>query len=125
MLGRLCRFADARDRGGQATESGRERGDSAMSEQPRPKMRYPKGRIVLVRDSTVAICLNNNPGAVLLSTLLFWYDNPHKFDTYQGDDFTLCRTQAAISEQACRQIDVKTIHDTAVPLLQLLGYLSV
>jgi hypothetical protein len=89
------------------------------------KITYPKGRMVVVRDCTVAICMNNNPGATLLSTFLFWYEHPHQFDTYQGDDFTVCRTQARIEEQACNQIDAKTIHDTAVPLLTLLGYLTV
>src|SRR5438876_10690963 len=97
------------------------------SEKSERKIRYPKGRMVVVRDSTVAVSLNNNPGAVLLSTLLFWHDTPWKFDTYDEKEqtFTMCRTQAAIEEQACHQIDVKTIHDTAVPLLQLLGYLTV
>src|SRR6266704_95857 len=101
--------------------------DSESGKVERTKMRYPKGRMVVVRDSTVPISLNNNPGAVLLSTLLFWYDNPWKLDTYDEKEqtFTMCRTQAAIEEQACHQIDVKTIHDTAVPLLQLLGYLTV
>src|SRR5207302_6994058 len=58
-------------------------------------------------------------------TLLFWYEHPHKFDTYEGDDFILCRTQEEIVAQSCNQIDVKTIHDAAVPLLQLFGYLSI
>jgi hypothetical protein len=89
------------------------------------KITYPKGRMIVVRDCTVAICTNNNPGATLLSTFLFWYEHPHQFDTYQGNDFTVCRTQARIEEQACNQIDAKTIHDTAVPLLTLLGYLTV
>lgn len=93
----------------------------------RTKMRYPKGRMVVVRDSTIATCNNNNPGAVLLSVLLFWYDNPHTCDSYDDKEqtFTICRTQAEIEAQACHQIDVKTIHRTAVPLLQLFGYLTV
>lgn len=93
----------------------------------RTKMRYPKGRMVVVRDSTIPVCNNNNPGAVLLSVLLFWYDNPHTGDSYDEKEqtFTLCRTQAEIEEQACHQIDVKTIHRTAVPLLQLFSYLTV
>lgn len=91
------------------------------------KLAYPKGRLLLVRDCTVDICLKNNPGAVLLSVLLFWYDNPHKGDWENPDlhEFCMCRTQAEIEEASCHQIDVKTIHDTAIPLLCLLGYLHV
>lgn len=91
------------------------------------KLAYPKGRLLLVRDCTVDICLKNNPGAVLLSVLLFWYDNPHKGDWENEGlhEFCMCRTQAEIEEASCHQIDVKTIHDTAIPLLRLLGYLHV
>jgi hypothetical protein len=91
------------------------------------KIQYPKRarRMLQVRDCTVAICANNNPGSVLLSTFLFWYDHPRNGDVYDGDFFTICRTQAEIEEQACNQISVKTIHDAAVPVLCLLGYLDV
>ena len=91
------------------------------------KLAYPKGRLLLVRDCTVDICLKNNPGAVLLSVLLFWYDNPHKGDFYDAEKgtFTVCRTQEDIEQQACNQIDVKTIHDVAVPFLQLFGFLDI
>jgi len=91
------------------------------------KLAYPKGRLLLVRDCTVDICLKNNPGSVLLSVLLFWYDNPHKGDFYneQEGTFTVCRTQEDIELQSCDQIDAKTIHNVAVPLLQLFGYLEI
>ena len=62
-----------------------------------------------------------------MSVLLFWYDNPHKGDFYDKEKgtFTICRTQEDIQEQACNQIDVKTIHDVAVPFLQLFGFLDI
>lgn len=99
-----------------------------MSEPTTRKMQYPKScRMLQVRDCTVAICNKNNPGSVLMSTFLFWYEYPHTGDIYdeKAQTFTICRTQADIERQACNQIDVKTIHDTAVPMLQLLGYLTV
>src|SRR5260221_7054060 len=91
------------------------------------KLAYPKGRLLLVRDCTVDICLKNNPGAVLLSVLLFWYDNPHKGDFYDAEKgtFTVCRTQEDIEQQACNQIDGKSIHNVAVPFLQLFGFLDI
>lgn len=91
------------------------------------KMHYPKGRMVVVRECTVGICNHNNPASVLLSTLLFWYDNPRSGDAYneEAQTFTACRTQAELAQQACHQIDVKTIHDTAVPFLLLFGYLTI
>jgi len=92
------------------------------------KVQYPeKCAMLLVRDCTVAICCNNNPGSVLLSTFLFWHDHPRTGDYYdeKTHTFTMCRTQAEIQIQSCNQIDTKTIHDTAVPLLQLFGYLTV
>jgi hypothetical protein len=63
----------------------------------------------------------------MLSTLLFWHDNPHPGDTYNDKEhtFTMCRTQRDIEQQSCNQIDVKTIHDTAVPFLCLFGYLTI
>lgn len=91
------------------------------------KMVYPKKakRMLQVRECTVAICNNNNPASVLLSAFLFWYDYPRNGDTCQDGKFTICRTQTDIEHAACNQIDVKTIHDTAVPFLQLFGYLTV
>lgn len=89
---------------------------------------YPKKcRMLQVRDCTVAICNGNNPGAVMLSVFLFWFEYPHHGDIYQEESGKLIvrRTQEEIKSAACSQIDVKTIHDTATPLLHLLGYLNV
>src|SRR2546430_172638 len=103
-----------------------------MNPQPetptKKKAQYPQGcRMLQVRDCTVDICLKNNPGSVLLSTFLFWLEYPHTGDFYdeKSQTFTMRRTQADIEKQSCKQIDTKTIHDTAVPLLQLLRYLTV
>src|SRR5258708_13940573 len=102
---------------------------------------FPEENFLIVRPSLVAICLANRPAAKLLSALLFRANvcGEQQADTAnrsegkstsrqickQEGTFRLFRTQAQLAHDMCGEITEKTLHDTAIPMLQLLGFLQV
>lgn len=93
------------------------------------KMVYPKRskRMIVVQECSTPICAGCIPAATFLSVLLYWYEYPwdSRGDKEDATSFTMTRTQQEIEEYACHLIDRKTVHDTAIPLLILFGYLTV
>jgi len=94
------------------------------------KIVYPKEQILIVRPSLKAICNGNGPAAKLLSVLLYLYECNDKLKKghVQINDketvFIFCCTQGELVNNLCGEMDVKTLHDVAIPALLLLGYLD-
>jgi len=81
------------------------------------------------------------PAAKLLSVLLYRYsvrkehqqdaENMNEIRQAQGKKadqdttFRIFRTQAQLIEDMCGELTAKTLHDVAIPALQLLGYLDI
>lgn len=98
---------------------------------------FPEESILLVRPCLTAICAGNRPAGKLLSVLLYRYSirQEHKTDAenineVKGDDsqdttFRIYRKQSQLVTDMCDEITEKTLHDVAVPVLQLFGYLDV
>src|SRR6266487_648060 len=85
-------------------------------------MKYPENeRILIVRPCLITICMGSHPGAKLLSALLYHARNCGEEDIL----FTIRSTQAELVEDMCGEMTEKTLHDTAAPCLQFLGYLDV
>jgi hypothetical protein len=101
---------------------------------------FPEDKFLAVRRCLVAICMGNRPAAHLLSILLFRYnlrmenkddaENQNAVKAAKGESpdqdtsVRIFRTQAQLVEDMCGEITEKTLHDTAVPMLQLLGFLD-
>ncbi len=98
---------------------------------------FPEESILLVRPCLVALCAGNRPAAKLLSVLIYRYSirQEHKTDAenineVKGDDsqdttFRIYRKQSQLVTDLCNEITEKTLHDVAVPVLQLFGYLDI
>src|SRR5258708_3066407 len=103
-------------------------------------VKFPEDKFLAVRTCLVAICMSNRPAANLLSILLFRYnlrmenkddaENQNAVKASKGESpdqdtsVRIFRTQAQLVEDMCGEITEKTLHDTAVPMLQLLGFLD-
>src|SRR6266566_8213597 len=98
---------------------------------------FPEESILLVRPCLVAICHDNRPAAKLLSVLLYRHSirqehqsdaeniNEVRGDNSQDTTFRIYRKQSKLVTDMCNEITEKTLHDVAVQVLQLLGYLDV
>ena len=102
---------------------------------------FPEESILLVRPCLVALCHGNRPAAKLLSVLIYRYSLrlEHKSDAEninevkaangetadQDTTFRIYRKQSQLVTDMCDEITEKTLHDVAVPTLQLFGYLDV
>jgi hypothetical protein len=83
---------------------------------------YPKNeRMLIIRPCVKAICLKVKPAARLLSHLLYLARNCDE----QATTFSVSCTQEEIIGGLIEEIDVKTLHKTAIPMLRLLGFLDV
>ena len=103
-------------------------------------VRYPDDKFLAVRPCLVAICLNNRPAAKLLGTLLYRYnlrvenkddaENHNAIKAAKGETpdqdttYRIFRKQSQLVEDMCGEMTEKTLHDVAVPMLQLLGYID-
>lgn len=100
----------------------------------------PEETILVVRPSFNAICWGVKPAAKLLGTLLYRYSiraehqseaqNMNEVKRAIGEEATqdttctIYRKQSQLVADMCDEVTEKTLHDTAVPALQLLGYLD-
>lgn len=85
-------------------------------------MKYPESeRILIIRPCLKTICLGIRPAAKLLSLLLFYTRNCDEQET----TYTFTCTQEDLINDLIEEMDVKTLHRTAVPMLKFLGYLDV
>src|SRR5947209_7334201 len=98
----------------------------------RSNIPYPDERLLIVRPCQVSLCLGVHSAAKTLSALLYRYSKQY------GDNESAEAREIepdAISRIYCKQSDLvkdmvdeiteKTLHDTAIPWLQVLGYLEV
>ncbi len=104
-------------------------------------VRYPDDKFLAVRPCLVAICFGNRPAAKLLGTLLYRYNlrvenkddaeniNAIKLAKGQKPDqdttYRIFRTQLQLVDDMCGEMTEKTLHNVAVPMLQLLGFLDI
>ena len=102
---------------------------------------FPEEEILIVRPSLNAICAGNRAAAKLLSVLLYRYsirkesredaENINEVEASKGKEptqdtsFRIYRKQEQLVKDMCGEIVEKTLHDVAVPTLQLLGYLDI
>lgn len=102
---------------------------------------FPEEEILIVRPSLKAICAGNGPAAKLLSVLLYRYsirkesredaENMNEVAISKGKaptqdtSFRIYRKQKQLVKDMCDEVVEKTLHDVAVPTLQLLGYLDI
>lgn len=102
---------------------------------------FPEETVLVVRPSLKRICLGFKPAGKLLSTLLYRVsirkeakedaENLNGVKVAQGQEadqdtsLRIYRTQAQLVADMVDEMDEKTLHDTAVPTLQLLGYLDI
>lgn len=102
---------------------------------------FPEETVLVVRPSLAAICAGNKPAGKLLGALLYRYSirKEHQTDAEninevklaqgkqadQDTSFRIYRTQAQLVEDMCGEMTEKTLHDVAVPALQILGYLTI
>lgn len=104
-------------------------------------VKFPDDKFLAVRPCLVAICMGNRPAAKLLGALLFRYnlrvenkddaENQNAIKEAKGEQadqdtsFHIYRKQSQLIDDMCEEMTEKTLHDTAVPMLQLLGYLDI
>jgi hypothetical protein len=102
---------------------------------------YPDERLLIVRPCHVALCIDVRPAAKLLSALLYRYsirqeskedaENINELrkaegkETDQDTSFRIYRKQSQLVRDMVNEITEKTLHDVAVPSLQLLGYMDI
>lgn len=102
---------------------------------------YPDERLLIVRPCHVSLCMDVRPAAKLLSVLLYRYsirqeskedaDNINELRKAEGREadqdssFRIYRKQSQLVKDMVSEITEKTLHDVAVPCLQLLGYLDI
>src|SRR6267154_465354 len=85
-------------------------------------MRYPDNeRILIVRPCLKAICLGVRSASKLLSVILYRARNCKEDEA----TFTFTCTQFDLVHDLCEELTTKQLHDMAIPVLQLLGYLDV
>jgi hypothetical protein len=103
-------------------------------------VKYPDDKFLAVRPCLVAICLDNRPAAKLLGALLYRYnlrtenkddaENHNAVKSAKGEQpdqdisYRIFRRQSQLVDDMCGELTEKTLHDVAVPMLQLLGYLD-
>lgn len=101
-----------------------------MAEVARPqegkveKISFPDGKFLMMRQSLADICYGSRSAGKLLSVLLGWYTHDKK-TTPEQQTFTIQLTQKKIIEDLCGELNVKTLHDTAVPVLFALEYIDI
>ncbi len=104
-------------------------------------VQFPDDKFLAVRPCLVAICGGNRPAGKLLGVLLYRYNLriEHREDAKTQNDikvsqgqipdqdisFSIYRKQWQLVDDLCGELTEKTIHDTAIPWLQLLGYLDI
>jgi len=76
--------------------------------------------ILIVRPCLLALCLKVRPAAKLLSAFLYHA----RYTPVYEKSFTIYRSQGQLVEDMCGEITEKTLHDIAVPSLQLLNVLD-
>lgn len=102
---------------------------------------FPEETIMVVRPSLIAICMGDKSAAYLLSVLLYRYsirrehqddaENLNELKSSEGGEpsqdttYHIYRKQSQLVADMCGVITEKTLHDVAVPMLQLLGYLDI
>lgn len=85
-------------------------------------MKYPENeRILIVRPCLKAVCLGVRSASKLLSVLLYRARNCKEEET----TFAFTCTQVDLVNDLCEELTTKQLHDMAIPVLQLLGYLDV
>src|SRR6266446_2129654 len=85
-------------------------------------MKYPENeRILIVRPCLKAICLGVRSASKLLSVMLYRARNVPEQETI----FTFTCNQDELVHDLCEELTTKQIHNMAIPVLQLLGYLEV
>jgi hypothetical protein len=85
-------------------------------------MKYPDNeRILIVRPCLKTICLGVRSASKLLSVVLYRARNCREDET----TFVFTCTQADLVNDLCEELTTKQLHDMAIPVLQLLGYLEV
>jgi hypothetical protein len=103
-------------------------------------VKYPDDKFLAVRPCLVAICFGNRPAAKLLGTLLYRYnlrlenkedaENQNAVKSANGEHpdqdttYRIFRRQAQLVDDMCGEMTEKTLHDVAVPMLQLLSFLD-
>lgn len=103
-------------------------------------VQFPEETILIIRPCLIAICMGNRPAAKLLNALLYRYSirKEHKEDAEninenkqargkapdQDTSYRIYRKQSQLVADMCGEMTEKTLHDVAVPALQLLGYLD-
>ena len=101
----------------------------------------PEETVLIIRPCLTAICMGNKPAAKLLSVLLYRKsirkehqsdaENINEVKSAQGKipdqdtSLRIYRSQAQLIDDMCGEVVDKTLHDTAIPCLQLLGYLDI
>src|SRR5260370_873882 len=101
---------------------------------------FPEEHILVVRPSLLAICAGQHSAAKLLSVLLYrcslrkqqQIDAQHRNAYKQKSEIiadqetisAIYRTQGQIVKDLCGELSEKTLHDVAIPALQLFGYLK-
>lgn len=102
---------------------------------------FPEENVMIVRPSLIAICMGGKSAAYLLSALLYRYsirkegrddaENLNEVKNGQGEEggqdttYHIYRKQSQLVADMCDVIVEKTLHDVAVPILQILGYLDI
>ena len=89
---------------------------------------YPDERLLIIRPCHVSLCLGVHCAAKALAALLYRYSqscsNEAK-EIEQDTTFNIRCKQSDLIRDMIGEITEKTLHDTAIPWLQLLGYLEV
>ena len=104
-------------------------------------VRFPENRFLAVYPCLIAICGGNRPAGKLLGVLLFRHElrvenkddaeNQNAIKAARGElpdqdtSFRIYRKQEQLVDDMCGEMTEKTLHDTASPMLQLLGYLDI
>lgn len=102
---------------------------------------FPEETVLVVRPSLKRICLGFKPAGKLLSTLLYRAsirkeaiedaENHNAVKAAQGEEpdqdtsLRIYRTQEQLTIDMVEEMNEKTLHDVAIPTLQLLGYLDI
>src|SRR5487761_1528686 len=83
-------------------------------------MKYPENeRILIIRPCLKAICAGNKAASKLLSLLLYYARH------CEDASLTGTYTQEELARDLCDELTPKQLHDMAIPMLRLLGYLEV
>ena len=104
-------------------------------------VQFPEETILIIRPCLVAICMGNRSAAKLLHALLYRYsirqenkddaENINEAKRLRGESpdqdtaYVIHRKQSQLVDDMCGEMTEKTLHDVAIPMLQLLGYLDI